>query len=75
MKETKTTQTEETKEVSRETEPKKERQDSPTYTLRSFSKLVKKLEKAKMTNDAETAEMKKILKNVTQRWISIGLEI
>lgn len=54
---------------------KEERNPSSTYTIKSLTKNIKKLEKLKMCNAQELAELKKIHKAVTERWIGGNLGI
>lgn len=53
--------------------PKKERNVSASYTLKSFNAVIKKMEKAKMITPAETVTLKDINKKVMERWIGMEL--
>lgn len=55
------------------TKPKTERSVSVTYTLKSFSKSVNKMKKAKMITEDEHKTLSEMYKNITARWI--GLEL
>lgn len=72
---TPSTETNETTVPRETTQPKKERGDSPTYTIKSFGKVIKKMQKAKMVTEQEYLQLSQLHKNVVQRWIIIGLEI
>lgn len=69
-------ETTKTTKVSRETqntETKKERNVSVTYTLKSFSKSVNKMKKARMITDEEHKQLSEMYKNITARWIGLDL--
>jgi len=60
---------------SAQTDKKAERNPSLSYTVKSFTGVIRKMKKLKMLTEEEETQLRAIHKNVVAKWVSIGLEL
>lgn len=53
----------------------KQKNDSPSYALKSFGRSIMRMHKMKMVTTEELAVLSEVHQKAVQRWISIGLEL